>query len=103
MRINKVILLLVIPLMVELMVACCFCFPTMSFNYSNCSLEIQNLDNRGEKAIVSESNSFSKQAFGIRVLIQRERNACTVIGNNSIFFKSAYASSCECPPTRQYL
>jgi len=102
MRIDKIILILMLPLMVELMVACCNCLEPTYFDYTNCSLTINNLDNSGAEPIVSQSNIISKDAFGIRVGIKRNENICKVKTNKSLFFQSAYARYCDCPPEFQY-
>ena len=91
-----------LPLMVELMVACCNCLEPTYFDYTNCSLTINNLDNSGAEPIVSQSNIISKDAFGIRVGIKRNENICKVKTNKSLFFQSAYARYCDCPPEFQY-
>jgi hypothetical protein len=89
--------------MVELMVACCDCLEPIYINYTNCSLTINNLDNSGAEPIVTLSNTFSKDAFGIKVVINNNENICKVKTNKSFFFQSAYATSCHCPPELQYL
>lgn len=92
-----------LPLMVELIVACCDCIEPTYFNYTNCSITINNLDNSGAEPIVTQSNTISKDAFGIRVVINRNENICKVETNKSLFIQSAYATSCDCPPEFQYL
>lgn len=89
--------------MFELLVACCDCYEPMYFNYTNCSMSVSNLDNTGSKPVVTQSNTISKEAYGIRVEINRNENICKVKPNHSIVFQSAYAMSCDCPPELQYL
>ncbi|MGV8091386.1 MAG: DUF5034 domain-containing protein [Mangrovibacterium sp.] len=102
-RINKIILILMLPLMVELIVSCCDCLETIFFDYTNCSLTINNLDNSDATPIIAQSKSISKKAYGIRVSINRSENICEVERNNSLFIQSAYATSCDCPPESQYM
>lgn len=90
-------------MLVELIVACCNCLETTYFKYTNCSITINNLDNSGAKPIVSQTNTISKHAFGIRVAINRNENTCEVIPNKSLIFQTASATSCDCPPEVQYL
>ena len=92
-----------LPLMVELIIACCDCLETTYFKYTNCSMTLSNLDNSGAKPIVAQTNTISKRAFGIRIAINRNENTCEVILNKSLFFQTAYATSCGCPPEVQYL
>lgn len=99
---NKVLLILVLPLMVELMVACCDCLEPTYFNYSHCNLSLSNLDNSGSGPVVTQSNKISKDAFGIRVVIARNENICKIKNNKSFFLQSAYAISCDCPAEFQY-
>lgn len=92
-----------LPLLIELLVACCDCYEPVYFNYTNCSMTISNLDNSGVKPVVTESNTIAKDAFGIRVEIYRNEDICKVKPNHSLIFQSAYAMSCDCPPEFQYL
>ncbi len=92
-----------LPLMVELMVACCDCIEPTHINYTNCSLTINNLDNSGANPKVTQSNTILKDAFGIRVAVIRNENICKVKTNKSFFFQSAFAYSCYCPPELEYL
>lgn len=103
MEINKIILILLLPLLVELMVACCDCLEPTYFNYTYCGLTVNNLDNSGAAPNVAQSNKISKVAFGIRVVINRNENICKAKPNKSFFFQSAYATSCDCPFEFQYL
>lgn len=102
-RVNKIILLLMLPLMVELVISCCDCIETTFLDYTNCSLTINNLDNSGVSPVIAESNSISKDSYGIRLSIKRSENVCEVKRTNSFFIQSAYATSCDCPPEFQYM
>jgi hypothetical protein len=64
---------------------------------------LKNLDNSGEKAIESELLQLSKNAYGIRLYLEREKVVVACAKQfNSIFVQSAYATSCECPPEFLY-
>lgn len=89
--------------MIQLIVACCDCLDPTYFNYTNCSLTINILDNSGAEPIVIQSNTIPKEAFGIRVIINRNEDICKAKTRKSIFFQSAYAIYCDCPPEFQYL
>ena len=102
-RINKIILVLMVPLMVELVVSCCNCIETTYLNYTHCGLTIKNLDNSGASPVVAQSNSISKNAYGIRLSIKRSENYCELKRSNSFFIQSVYATSCDCPPEFQYM
>src|SRR5690554_3468743 len=102
MKINKVLFLLMLPLLLEVLVACCTCETPVYFNYTNCNMVIKNLDNSEIEPVVTESNSIAKQAFGLRIEISRNEDICKLTPSRSVFFQSAYATSCECPPEFEY-
>ena len=102
-RINKIILVLMLPLILELVVSCCNCIETTYLNYTHCGLMIKNLDNSGASPVVAQSNSISKNAYGIRLSIKRSENYCELKRSNSFFIQSVYATSCDCPPEFQYM
>lgn len=91
-----------LPLLIEVLVACCDCYDPVYFNYTNCSMSISNLDNTGAEPVVTEPNTISKDAYGIRVEIYRNEDICKVKPNPSLVFQSAYAMSCDCPPEFEY-
>jgi len=103
---KKLIILffLLVPIVSALFHACCPCdVQTQHKNYSHKALYLKNLDNSGEKAIETELLQLNKNAYGIRIYLEREK---VVIARtkkiNSIFIQSAYATSCECPPEFLY-
>jgi hypothetical protein len=102
-RINKIILILILPLMVELVISCCNCPEATLLNYTNCRLFVNNLDNSGESPIISKSDSISKNAYGIKLYIFRNKNTCELKKSNSIFIQSAFAYDCFCPPEFEYV
>ena len=99
-----ILFFLLVPIVSALFHACCPCgVETQHKNYSHKVLFLKNLDNRGEKAIETELLQLNKNAYGIRLYLEREK---VVIARakkiNSIFIQSAYATSCECPPEFLY-
>jgi hypothetical protein len=95
----KVLILLVLPFAAQVIVACCGeCLDTILKNYSNKIMTVANLDNSGIQPVVTNSSSVSKDAYGIKINIQRELVACAE-KSMLTFFSSAYAWSCQCPPT----
>lgn len=86
----------------QIVVACCDCLDTVLKNYSNLSITVDNLDNGGEKPVVTNSTTVPKNAYGIKVNFHRE-----IVAFNKkalpTFFQSAYAFSCECPPPLEIL
>lgn len=99
----KVILILILPLLVEIVVSCCNCSDTTFINYTNCSLNVFNLDNSGPDIRISQSDTIPKNAFGLKISINRSENTCELIRNNSLFIQSANAYDCFCPPEFEYL
>jgi len=103
---KKLIILffLLVPVVSVLFHACCHCdVVTQHRNYSHKAIFLKNLDNSGEKAIESESLQLNKNAYGIRLYLEREKIVLVRAKPiNSIFIQSAYAISCECPPEFLY-
>jgi len=60
--------------------------------------------NGSASAIESELLQLNKNAYGIRLYLEREKVvvACTKKQINSIFIQSAYATICDCPPEFLY-
>ena len=103
---KKLIILffLLVPIANVFFHSCCPCdVETQRRNYSHKTIFLKNLDNSDEKAIESESLQLNKNAYGIRLYLEREKvvTACAK-RINSIFIQSAYATSCECPPEFLY-
>lgn len=99
---KKVIFLLLLPLMAEVVVSCCNCIEPVIQHYTNKTISLSHLDNSGQEAIVSASNTVLKSAYGIRLQLIREKLAC-LQQRPSLFLPSAYAMGCHCPPPQQYL
>ena len=68
--------------------------------FSHKALSLRNLDNSGRQAVESEALQLNKNAFGIRLTIEREVVSTTTTRRNRCnpFIQSAYAVSWECPP-----
>lgn len=81
----------------DLLIACCNCPEPVLGQYTNCSLEIQNLDNAGAELNASSNNEIPKKAFGIRLKINLKEDICmrTV---STLFIPSVNAFSCDCFP-----
>jgi len=103
---KKLIILffLLVPIVNGLFQSCCDCnVETKHENYSHKAMFLKNLDNSGENAIESESLQLNKNAYGIRLYLEREKIVIACAKRiNSIFIQSAYATSCECPPEFLY-
>ncbi|UXE66480.1 MAG: DUF5034 domain-containing protein [Chryseotalea sp. WA131a] len=97
MKLNKIVTVWMIPVLAQIVVACCDCIDPVLKNYSNLSMTVDNLDNGGEKPIVTNSATVPKNAYGIKVNFHREIVACNK-KTSPTFFQSAYAFSCDCPP-----
>ena len=101
MNIKKVLIIMMFPIAVNLIVGCCDCLETILFDYTNCSISIENLDNSGKEPIVSSSDSILIEAFWLRINIEREEDICDNY-YQPLFITSAYARGCDCPPEELY-
>lgn len=95
MKLKKVLIVLLMPAVAQIIIACCECGDSVSKNYSHLSMTIAHVDNAGEKPVVTTSPTVPKNAYGIKVQLQREIVACNKSALPT-FFQSAYA--CSCPP-----
>jgi hypothetical protein len=99
MKINKYALLFLVPLVVETLLSCCNCMGLdLNFFYSNKAFKAIHLDNSGPNPIETAANEVNKNAYGIRINMEAAKTACVSPRNPSIFWASAYATSCECQP-----
>lgn len=77
MRTTRILILLMIPLIIEAVIACCNCNENTFTNYStywyytNNDMLVSNIDNSGPAPVAAQSDSVSKCAYGIRVVIDR--------------------------------
>jgi hypothetical protein len=92
---KKVLFFLLLPLLAELVLSCCDCPDTVTLHYTNRTMLVKNLDNRGSGPVVAASNTVPKAAYGIRIELVREKTAAL---RKSLFLPAAYAFSCGCPP-----
>ena len=100
-----ILFFLLVPIVGVVFHSCCDCKEeTQHGNYSHKVIFLKNLDNSGASAIESELLQLNKNAYGIRLYLEREKVvvACTKKQINSIFIQSAYATSCDCPPEFLY-
>ncbi|WP_221390570.1 DUF5034 domain-containing protein [Dyadobacter sp. NIV53] len=102
MKINKILLLLLFPLMAEVLVACCDCTDPLIGHYTNKTIVVNNIDNSGSEPMTTTANSVPKEAYGIRTQLNREETAC-LNPFKYLFIQTAYATSCGCPPPNQLL
>ena len=99
---KKVLTLLLIPFFADMLVACCDCDEPQFFKYTNSSLQVQNLDNRGQSAMPATGGIALKEAYGIRIKVHCETTASATVPF-SFFLSSGYAFSCRCGEPVQYL
>ena len=101
MNYKKVFLIITFPILANLIMGCCECVGTFIFNYTNCSISLENLDNSGQEPVESSSNTILKAAFGLRVEVERKKDICAK-DFKPLFISSTYATSCDCPPEETY-
>ncbi|MFT3907790.1 MAG: DUF5034 domain-containing protein [Ferruginibacter sp.] len=94
---NKIIFILLFPLVCDMVVSCCHCDDAVIKYYTNKTIALDHLDNSGQNPVVAATGSVLKNAYGIRLKIIREETAC-IKKHSSFFMESAYATSCSCPP-----
>jgi hypothetical protein len=102
MKLNKIFIIILFPLIAEVAVSCCDCLTTTSGRYTHKNILVHNIDNSGSEIKATTANSVYKEAFGIRIKLNREKTAC-FIPRHSIFIQTAYATSCDCPPEIEFL
>lgn len=97
MKTKRILFFLFLPLLLDVfIVGCCDCPPTEYFDYSNCSLQVENLDNAGPNAIIATKDTVLKEAYGIQLTIERSEGICHH-QNLPLFSSSAYAlTKCKC-------
>ncbi|MBX2925153.1 MAG: DUF5034 domain-containing protein [Chitinophagaceae bacterium] len=95
MQIKKVLILLLIPLCSDMLVACCDCDDPQLFKYTNASLELQHLDNRGQSPATDEDGIALKEAYGIAMTLRCEPTVFKT-APFSLFLNQSYAFSCRC-------
>jgi hypothetical protein len=94
---QKVIIVLLIPVGINLIIGCCECLDSVFFEYTNCSVSLENLDNSEEAIQVSSDNQVPKAAFGLRLKLERKQDMCSKSWE-PLFITGAFATTCDCPP-----
>ena len=100
MKLTKIIIVLIVPIMAEVGISCCHCSDPLIGHYTNKTFSVTNLDNRGSEVMVATAASVPKEAYGIRMQLGREKTV-SIIPPKSFFIQTAYATSCRCPPPIQ--
>lgn len=109
MKFKKVAIILLVPLLIEFLTACCDCdnYPFNNYYdhlayFSHTEMLAYSIDNSGPFSQPPSSDSVSAQAYGIRVLLDRqevipeEPQMATLTGSFSLM-QTAYAFQCGCP------
>lgn len=76
MKISKILLVLLFPLIGQFVVSCCDCIAPLIEHYTNNEILVDHLDNRDSTPIIATSNTVLKNAYGIRIHLNREKTAC---------------------------
>lgn len=97
MKTKRILFFLFFPLLLDLfIVGCCDCSPTEYFDYSNCSIAVENLDNAGAQPVVAITDTVLKEAYGIQIIIDRSEGICHH-QSFPMFSSNAYAlTKCKC-------
>lgn len=96
MKTKRILFFLFLPLLLDVfIVGCCDCPTPEYFNYSNCSLSVENIDNAGANPIIAPSDTILKEAYGIQLTIERSEDICQH-QTLPLFSSNAYALSCLC-------
>jgi len=93
MKIKKILLLCLLPLMGEMLFACCNCDDT-PYAYRFDQMFVYNLDNSGKNAIETSAAETGKTSYGIRIKFTTLM-AAVPADNNSFFLSSAQAGCCS--------
>ncbi|MEO0733278.1 MAG: DUF5034 domain-containing protein [Bacteroidota bacterium] len=101
MKYRKVLFILALPFLLEALVACCDCLETTFFDYSNCAITVENLDNAGVEPVITNAASVARAAYGLRVRVERREPLCHQPWQPKIL-PTAYAFSCDCPPEEAF-
>lgn len=97
MKVRKVLILLFLPLVAQVIFVSCNCPEPLIEYYSNTKFILFNVDNSGYGPKITTSDSVPKEAFGLRLQLEREKTAFYKPAQ-SVFFQSAYAFTRQCPP-----
>ncbi len=91
-NIKLTLLALLIPLLLDMMIACCPKHETEGGLYTNQKFYLNHLDNSGSTANIAITDSVIKKAYGIRLHLVRNRVAMSISPINYIA-KSTYAGN----------
>lgn len=109
MRFKKIAIVLMMPLFIELMIACCNCddYPFNNYYenlayYSHTEMLAYSIDNSGPFSQLPLNDSVNANAFGIRIILDRqevipEEDPHAALYKPISLMQSAYAFSCYCP------
>ncbi len=100
MKTKKVLTWLFLPLVLDTLIACCGCDEPQLFMYTNSSLRLEHLDNRGTAPVVTTGTALRK-AYGIRMNVHCQTTAFQQPAG-SFFLHRAYAFRCDCGEPLQY-
>ena len=95
MKINKILLLCLLPLMSEVLIACCKC-DEAPYGYRFNQMFVYNLDNSGKNAMETSATETGKASYGIGIRFTTLM-AAVPASNTSLFLSSSQASEC-CRP-----
>lgn len=96
MKLKKVVFLLLAPILVEMLIACCECNEPPPYDFVYNDFSIINIDNSGKEPVESVESEIAKNAYGIRLKFTTLL-ATTTPHFGPLFLSSAMANDC-CPP-----
>ncbi len=97
MKLKSILLLLVSPLLMEVLIACCTCNGPDTYYFKYGKFSIFNIDNRGRDPLESSESELAKTAYGIRLKFSTIKTFA-LLQINPHFLPAALAMGCVCPP-----
>ena len=94
MKINKILLLCLLPLMSEVLIACCKC-DEAPYGYRFNQMFVYNLDNSGKNAMETSATETGKASYGIRIRFTTLM-AAVPASNTSLFLSSSIGFTVSC-------
>lgn len=93
----RILFLIVLPILLDLFTGCCDCdtLRTGDSFYTNCNVQLLVINNAGYEPVTTQNHVLDKNAFGLKVLIDRNENTCS-LRNKPMFINSAMAFTCKC-------
>lgn len=95
MIVKKALLLLFLPVMVNMIVACCNCLDSVVLLYTYKEFSVSNLDNSGAQPREITTGAVPKAAYGLRMQIAAEE-VVRLDNPVSLFGQAAYARYTKC-------